>query len=145
MSSDANTNTSGFTANESKLLMSIMKNLEGELKADFDAVAEEMGYKDSGVAKARWNQIKRKKIMVVGGGGSVEKSGSGKKVAGVKRAALAGGDEEEGTPKRRGRKAKVVKSEEVVEEDGDGEEEKGNVKATDEDGEKEAVEESIES
>ncbi|THX50362.1 hypothetical protein D6D11_05374 [Aureobasidium pullulans] len=55
-----------FSVGETKLLISIMKNLEGDLQSDWDAVAGEMNYKDGTIARARWNQTRRKKILGTG-------------------------------------------------------------------------------
>ncbi|KAL1302548.1 hypothetical protein AAFC00_002930 [Neodothiora populina] len=51
---DANT---PFTPSEAKIILSIMKNLEGDIKADFAAVAVDCNLKDANIAKTRWRQI----------------------------------------------------------------------------------------
>ncbi|KAK5125511.1 hypothetical protein LTR85_000622 [Meristemomyces frigidus] len=106
------TNTSGSTANETKIVMCLVKHLKGELPSDFEAVAAELGYKDANVLKTRWSQIKRKKINAAGAANS-EKS---EKATPKKRKGKADGadevDDEETAKKKRGRKSKADKAKE---------------------------------
>lgn len=123
MSSEDTTN-SGFTASETKLIMCMIKNLQGDFpvrpvlyvaaacadlsETNYDAVATELGCKDASVAKARWGQIKRKKIMPSG-------STDGKKATPRKRKGAAVGSDgvtdESPAPKKRGRQTKTQKME----------------------------------
>ncbi|PNS15512.1 hypothetical protein CAC42_771 [Sphaceloma murrayae] len=95
----------GFSAGEQKLLMVILSNLKGDINADWAAVAKECNYKDAGIARTRWTQIKRKKIHPGNGSGSGkdkgatetngDSDGEGDSVATPKKS----------SPKKRGRKA----------------------------------------
>ncbi|EMC97012.1 hypothetical protein BAUCODRAFT_147197 [Baudoinia panamericana UAMH 10762] len=123
MASEDSTNS--FTPGDTKILMCILKNLEGDLQADWNAVATELGYKDASIARTRWSQIKRKKI----------KGDSPKAAKGTPRkrkdSGTGGGDDEEGvespTAKKRGRKAKG-KNAKPKADDGDGDGDDANVK-----------------
>lgn len=128
--------TSLFTAGETKLLVSIMKHMTGNPpvnppgpylpppitnqpwnQTDWDAVAQDQGYKDASIARTRYGQIRKKKLDGAGNGapeGGVDKaSPGGRKAAGKPK--KAGGD----GGKVRG-KGKKVKEEEVG---GEGEDE----------------------
>jgi len=69
-----------FSAGETKLLTSILRNCDGQInvrsldstiipftdvytQSNWDRVADEMGYKDANIARTRWGQIKKKKIL----------------------------------------------------------------------------------
>ncbi|KAK3070375.1 hypothetical protein LTR53_010573 [Teratosphaeriaceae sp. CCFEE 6253] len=94
---------SGFTTGETKILMSVIKHLKGDLDADFDAVATELGYKDATIAKTRLRQIIRKKIRP-----AVDADGEKTTPKKRKGAAASKDDVAEESPakKGRGRKAK---------------------------------------
>ncbi|KAK3676522.1 hypothetical protein LTR78_003798 [Recurvomyces mirabilis] len=96
------TSVKGFTDGETKLLMCMIKHLQGDIPTDYDAVAAEMGYKDASIAKTRWGQIKRKKINTTGDNPTPKKR---------KGATTDGDDAENGAPnpKKRGRKPKTTK------------------------------------
>jgi len=128
--SDDNETTGGstsFTPAESKLLISIMANLQGDLnvsdlyihsarhqienfpirhrspnnaQADWATVATENNYKDASIAKTRWGQIRRKKIA----NGSPKGANAGVTKAPAKKGRAAG------SPKAKGGKGKSKKA-----------------------------------
>ncbi|KAI6820811.1 hypothetical protein KC332_g8079 [Hortaea werneckii] len=98
-----------FTDGEAKLLMCMLKHLkDGNLNTDFDAVAAELGYKDAGVAKTRWSQIKKKKIE-----GTTSESSPVKVTPRKRKGKASDGADDEETPKVKKGRGKA-KSEEVV-------------------------------
>ncbi|KAK3067889.1 hypothetical protein LTR53_014957 [Teratosphaeriaceae sp. CCFEE 6253] len=99
---------SGFTSGETKILMSVIKHLKGDLDTDFDAVATELGYKDATIAKTRLRQIIRKKIRP-----AVDADGEKATPKKRKGAAASKDDVAEESPAKegRGRKAKGGKAE----------------------------------
>ncbi|GAB7343831.1 hypothetical protein MBLNU457_1799t1 [Dothideomycetes sp. NU457] len=101
------TGSTSFTAGETKLLISIMSNLQGDLSADWAAVATENNYKDASIAKTRWNQIRRKKIAPSPG-----------KTAGVTKAPAKKG-RAAGSPKAKGARGKGKKKADVPVSDDD--------------------------
>ncbi|KAK5115905.1 hypothetical protein LTR62_000361 [Meristemomyces frigidus] len=125
------TDTTSITAGESKLILSMIKHLKGDIQTDYDAVAQELGYKDASIARTRWGQIKRKWITADGGKASPKKR---------KGAATDGDDDEEeiSTPpsKKRGRKPKAEKGK-------DGEAKEGEVKEEEVKEEEELVKEEV--
>ncbi|KAI6872289.1 hypothetical protein KC343_g550 [Hortaea werneckii] len=101
-----------FTDGEAKLLMCMLKHLkDGNLNTDFEAVAAELGYKDAGVAKTRWGQIKKKKIE-----GSTTDSSPVKATPGKRKGKASDGADDEETPKAKKGRVKA-KSADVVKED----------------------------
>ncbi|KAF7186970.1 hypothetical protein HII31_11701 [Pseudocercospora fuligena] len=106
MSDDAQTPTgdSTFTPAEIKFILAAIKNAEGgTFKFDAEAVAQELGMKDAGSVKARWNTINRKKIQgAASPAGGVDKTTPTKKSTTPKK---ADGDK---TPKKRGRPKKAA-------------------------------------
>ncbi|RMY02465.1 hypothetical protein D0867_11042 [Hortaea werneckii] len=118
-----------FTDGEAKLLMCMLKHLkDGNLnvrhalhgrhhhllicyKTDFEAVAAELGYKDAGVAKTRWGQIKKKKIE-----GNTSESSPAKVTPRKRKGKASDGADDEETPKAKKGRGKA-KSESVVKED----------------------------
>ncbi|RMY73318.1 hypothetical protein D0863_03940 [Hortaea werneckii] len=101
-----------FTDGEAKLLMCMLKHLkDGNLNTDFEAVAAELGYKDAGVAKTRWGQIKKKKIE-----GSTTDSSPVKATPKKRKGKASDGADDEETPKAKKGRGKP-KSAEVVKED----------------------------
>ncbi|KAF2158119.1 hypothetical protein K461DRAFT_318109 [Myriangium duriaei CBS 260.36] len=110
----------GFTSGESKLLLSIIKHLEGDIATNWQAVAAECGYKDQSIARTRWGQIRKKKKKMGGAEGASaaggKKGGFSPKMENGEGDAVAG---DEGVGKKRKRAAKKVKIEhEVKDEDG---------------------------
>ncbi|KAI7670562.1 hypothetical protein KC318_g3967 [Hortaea werneckii] len=100
-----------FTDGEAKLLMCMLKHLkDGNLNTDFEAVAAELGYKDAGVAKTRWGQIK-KKIE-----GNTSESSPAKVTPRKRKGKASDGADDEETPKAKKGRGKA-KSESVVKED----------------------------
>ncbi|KAI7231143.1 hypothetical protein KC330_g6589 [Hortaea werneckii] len=101
-----------FTDGEAKLLMCMLKHLkDGNLNTDFEAVAAELGYKDAGVAKSRWGQIKKKKIE-----GNPSESSPAKVTPRKRKGKSSDGADDEETPKAKKGRGKA-KSEGVVKED----------------------------
>ncbi|KXT03534.1 hypothetical protein AC578_1610 [Pseudocercospora eumusae] len=104
MSEEAQTPTGDatFTPAEVKFILAAIKNAEGgTFKFDAEAVAQELGMKDAGSVKARWNTINRKKIQgAASPAGGVDKTTPTKKNTTPKK---ADGDK---TPKKRGRPPK---------------------------------------
>ncbi|EME82488.1 uncharacterized protein MYCFIDRAFT_82397 [Pseudocercospora fijiensis CIRAD86] len=113
MSDEAQTPTGDatFTPAEVKFILAAIKNAEGgTFKFDAEAVAQELGMKDAGSVKARWNTINRKKIQVASSpAGGVDKTTPTKKNPTPKKA--ADGDK---TPKKRGRPKKVSAAADVT-------------------------------
>ncbi|KAK4540013.1 hypothetical protein LTR36_009911 [Oleoguttula mirabilis] len=109
-------NTSGFTVGETKILMCMMKHLKGgEFPTDYEAVANELGYKDAKQVRSRWSQIKAKKIN--GASNPAEKTTpktTPKKRKGKSDSADGLDDEETPKPKR-GRKSNAQKAKEEEE------------------------------
>lgn len=119
-----------FTPSETKLLISIMKNLEGDLKvrmldlltalmpsnlvssqSNFAAVAEECGLKDASIAKTRWGQIRRKKIRssTSSPANGIDKATPSKKSATKPKSAASINDDSPTAGKaKRGRKPKAA-------------------------------------
>ncbi|KAK5167408.1 uncharacterized protein LTR77_007107 [Saxophila tyrrhenica] len=114
--SSEQTKNVNFTDGESKLFVSIVSNLTGDIQFDADKVAAELGYKDGNIVKTRWGQIKRKRLTGDNGpAGGIKKRSPAKKGAKAKAETEGeGGDDEEAvkTPKKRGRKPKAAKAEE---------------------------------
>ncbi|KAF2766772.1 hypothetical protein EJ03DRAFT_168039 [Teratosphaeria nubilosa] len=100
---DTNKSEAGFTDAETKFIVLFIKHMEGNITTDFDAVAAEAGYKDANVARARWNKIRREKIL----GGESGESGETPKKRKTKATEAEGVEGE--TPKKRGRKTKAQK------------------------------------
>lgn len=91
------------------------------MQTDWDAIAKQLGYKDAGVARTRWGQIKRKKFAATTG--RVSKGSPNKKTATAPKSAADGAEEGTPTKAKRGRKPKAkatdatkVKNEEVEDE-----------------------------
>ncbi|GAB7322988.1 hypothetical protein MBLNU13_g05518t1 [Cladosporium sp. NU13] len=112
-----------FTPNETKLICAIMQNLTSEIQFDVDKVALDLGYKNAGSLRARWNSLKRSKISTtdaapVGGVGKATLSKKAKAMP--KKAKAAGGEDDDESPTKKsvkGGKAKPkVKTEEGAEE-----------------------------
>ncbi|GAB7362419.1 hypothetical protein MBLNU230_g2742t1 [Neophaeotheca triangularis] len=116
--------TGTFTAGDMKLISAVFQHLVGDIQTDWDAVATLCGYKDKNVAKTRWGQIKRKKILGSGDAAAAGRKATPRKCG--KKAAVEveeGGNEEgegDGKGKKGGRKTKKVKTEAVEEEVADG-------------------------
>ncbi|KAF4551586.1 Hypothetical protein D9617_13g100870 [Elsinoe fawcettii] len=128
-----------FTPTDQKILMVILANLQGDINADWAKVAEILNYKDAGIARKRWTQIRNKKILPGSAGnadnGSPVKAGKkgkggspGKRTSDEAEAkaegrdAEAGGEEEE-KPKKKGnggrpaKKAKKTDVKEIIKEE----------------------------
>ena len=145
------TSTTGaisFTEPESKLLIAIMQNLTSDIQVrafilgalvsiantcqfDADTIATQLGYKDGSIVKARWGQIKRKKLSACVSPAGIKKRTPSKKAM-PKKAKVEGdldNDDDAGgeetptkTPAKRGRKKKAeleTEEVEVKQEDGD--------------------------
>ncbi|KAM0719466.1 hypothetical protein Q7P37_005371 [Cladosporium fusiforme] len=105
-------NTTSFNPGETKIILAIMQNLTSDIQFDVEKVATELGYKDAGSFRARWNSIKRSKIT-----GAVAATGS--PARGVTKSTPT--KKAKGTPKSSGKKSKVAVKEEAEDEDGEGE------------------------
>ncbi|KAI7552172.1 hypothetical protein KC331_g2070 [Hortaea werneckii] len=101
-----------FTDGESKLLMCMLKHLKDDiLNTDFEAVAAELGYKNAGIAKWKWSQIKKKKIE-----GATSEFSPTKVFPRKRKGKASDGPNDEETPKAKKGRGKT-KSEEKVKED----------------------------
>ncbi|TKX25886.1 hypothetical protein C1H76_1730 [Elsinoe australis] len=120
---DKNTGPGSLNTMESKLIISILANMQGTLSVNWDEVAAMSGYSNEASARAQFGRLKRTKIAPFAAGGA--KDGPASKAAPKKRGKKATetsgedgeaaadelGDEEYGTKAKgkRGRAAKKPK------------------------------------
>lgn len=81
-----------------------------DVQSDFDAVAEELGYKNGSIVRSRWNQIKQKKI--IGATGKASKVNAQKRKVG-KGDGNYNQDDDETPLSKKGGKMKVERPEGV--------------------------------
>ncbi|KAG8629702.1 hypothetical protein KVT40_001321 [Elsinoe batatas] len=107
-----------FTPLEQKILITILSNLKGDIDADWAKVAEVHGYKDAGIARKRWQQIRKQKIDRAGGENSTTSPPKKRTKKQADEADVEGGGEDQESkegqankPKKGGHAAKKIKTE----------------------------------